>query len=909
MTLAAGTHLGPYQILALLGAGGMGEVYRARDSRLGREVAIKVLPAAFSADADRLRRFEQEARAAGCLNHPNILIVHDIGTHDGAPYIVSELLAGQELRKQLHEGPLPVRQALDYALQTARGLAAAHERGITHRDLKPENLFLTRDGRVKILDFGLAKLKPSKFGGSVDTEAPTSFPQTDPGVVMGTVGYMAPEQVRGEEADHRADIFAFGAILYEMLSGRRAFWGETAAETMTAILKAEPPELAEAGRQIAPGIERLVRHCLEKRPEERFQSAGDLGFALEALSMPSDSRLSAARAMPDAELSQTGTARWRRTIVGSRERWAWMAATILFLLTTLAALYFRPAAREAGAIRFLIPPPENTTYVPPSDLPYSVAVSPDGRRLAFVTTTEGKTRLWVRELSALSAQPLADTEGAACPFWSPDGRSIGFSAEGKLKRVEASGGPPQTLCHGSQWGAPAAWSRDGVILFASGTEGIFRVSADGGEATQVTKPDRSRGEAHHLWPQFLPDGRHFLFLVGLVDKEGEAHNDIYVGSLDSADTRPLLRGGSRAAYVPPGYLLYIRDGTLLARAFDAQALRFTGEPIQVAERLRYFQPTGDGDFSASEGGVLAYQAGAKLSRLAWFNRSGGEIGAVGAPGDYEAPRLSPDGQRVAVNMVDPRTGTTDIWIYELSRGTSTRFTFEPGVENEPIWSSDGRSLAFAADRGGPPSLVLKTLSDPGSGEQLTQTSGWVQFAYDWSPDGKFIIYADGEAKTGNDLWVLPLAGSRKPAPFLRTQFNEGAARFSPDGRWIAYVSEESGRPEVYVRPFQGAAEKWKVSNAGGEEPRWRRDGRELFYLAPDNKLMAVPVKLGENFEAGSPSALFRLEAIRKQYEVEASGQRFLASTPVAGAMPLPITVVVNWTADLGRQGPRGSDAR
>jgi Tol biopolymer transport system component len=880
MALAAGTRLGPYEILALLGAGGMGEVYRARDERLGREVAIKVLPAALSQDADRLRRFEQEARAAGMLNHPNILIVHDIGTHDGAPYIVSELLEGATLRARLDEGPLPVRRSVDYALQMARGLAAAHEKGIVHRDLKPENLFLTGDGRLKILDFGLAKLRPAPPVGGVDTEAPTNLPHTDPGVVMGTVGYMSPEQVRGQEADHRADIFAGGAILYEMLAGQRAFQGKSAVETMHAILRDEPPGLAEMGRNIPPALERIVQHCLEKGPAARFQSAGDLAFNLEALSAASGSTLAARAAV---------TRRLER-----RKLLAWAVAAVLLLAALpFVAAYFRRAPTEAGAIRFSIPLPKNVTFTTDPERHY-LSVSPDGRHLAFAAISEGRALLWVRPLDALRALPLAGTDGAHSPFWSPDSRFIGFFAEGKLKKVAASGGPPQTLCQAPVTTRVGTWSREGTILFPVRGEGIYRVSAAGGAPTQVTKIDPSRNERMHSWPHFLPDSRHFLYLA-TADYQSDT---IYLRSLEAGEARAVVQARSRVEYITPGYLLYVREGTLLAQPFDAGGLRLAGDPFPIAERV-VFQPTGHAAFSASENGVLVYQTGESATRLVWFGRTGQEIGSVGPPGDYRRLGLSPDGQRVAVTVFDPRAGAADLYLYELAREMGARFTFDPGFEGAPVWSPDGRQIVFTSDKNGPPDLHLKALSGAGSDEPLLQLPGRQQ-ALDWSPDGRFIIYReDVDPKTGYDLWVLPLAGDRRPVPLARTQFNETDARFSPDSRWVAYVSDESGRPEVYVQPFQGGGERRRISTAGGSLPRWRRDGKELFYLGADNQLMAVPVKVGEGVEAGVPAALFRIDpAAQADYDVAADGQRFLINAAVTGAESLPITVVLNWTAEL-----------
>lgn len=899
--MSPNTIIGQYRVLSKIGEGGMGEVYRARDTRLNREVAIKLLTASFAQDADRLRRFEQEARATSALSHPNILTIYDIGTHEGAPYIVAELLDGEELREQLNAGPLPVRKAIDYALQIVRGLAAAHENGIVHRDLKPENLFVTKDGRVKILDFGLAKLKPQR-NEPVSSEVATRRQITHPGTVIGTIGYMSPEQVRGQDADHRADIFSFGSILYEMLTGKRAFQAESMAETMAAIVKEEPPDLIEANGKVSPQLERLVRRCLDKRPEQRFQSASDIGFAIEAICASPGSRTDVAM----ANVSETGATRSQWAIAGRYERLIWVGAAVLLTITALTAslLFSHRPPGEARAVRFSISPPQKEAYLPVSDLRSAMAVSPDGRLLALVMATEGKTQLWVRALSDLAATPLAGSEGATNPFWSPDSRYIGFSAEGKLKKIEATGGPPQVLCNASHWGNSATWNRDGVILFASGTDGIFRVSAEGGEPVQISKPDPARNESHRLWPYFLPDGRHYFFLNGEALKEGGATHSIYLGSLDSAATTLLMRGGSRMAYAPPGYLLYVRDGTLLAHPFDAQALRFTADPIPVAEKLSYFQPTGMADYSISENDVLVYRDLGTLRRLTMVNRTGAEIQTIGSSGNYQFPRSSPDGQQFVVNLIDPRTGTTDVWIYELSRENPMRFTFEPGMENNPIWSPDGQKIVFAADRGGPPTLVLRARTDSGPGESLTQTHAWVQKPYDWSPDGKFIIYGDGETNTGDDLWLLPMSGERKPTVYLRTQFNEGNARFSPDGRWVAYVSDESGRPEVYVQSFQGVAGKTKVSNGGGDHPQWRRDGKELVYLSSDKKLMAVPVTTGTTFKAGNPAALFSSETEMSGFDVSTDGQRFLVIMNAAEPTHWPINVVIAWT--VGLKSPRGN---
>ncbi len=620
-----GRTLGAYQVLSLVGRGGMGEVYRAKDSRLGREVAIKFLPPGFSTNADRLRRFEQEARAAGRLNHPNVLAIHDVGTHEGSPYIVSELLEGQTLRDRLQGTALPLRKAMDYALQIARGLAAAHGKGIVHRDLKPENLFITKDGHIKILDFGLAKLR-QKPNAILDAAESTETLNTSSGVIMGTAGYMSPEQVRGDETDHRSDLFTFGAILYEMLSGQRAFQGKSAVETMSAILKEEPPELSKTKPDIPPALEHIAQRCLEKTPEQRFQAASDLAFDLEEV-------------LGSASSSRASAAGQRR----SRERLAWAVAIFLFLVAlALAALHFRRAPTEIGVTRFMVPPPPQTTFAPQS----TVAMSPDGRHLAFAATSEGKTLLWVRSLESPLPRALPGTEGAVSPFWSPDSRSIGFFAQQKLKRIEASGGPAVTLCDVTGVFGSGTWSQSGVIIFSLSVwsyEVLYRVSDSGGQAAPVTMLDPSRQEEGHFRPHFLPDGRHFLYLAS-----GRAQGCTIVGSLDSKETKCVLTGYSTATYAPPGYLLFVREGLLHAQPFDTRRLEVTGDPIPVPEQLQNKKGLWSPSLSVSQNGVLAYESGNPNSQLLWFDRGGRQLGAIGEAREYMHVELSPDGKRLAM---------------------------------------------------------------------------------------------------------------------------------------------------------------------------------------------------------------------------------------------------------------------
>jgi Tol biopolymer transport system component len=888
MPLPEGTKLGRYEIRSKIGEGGMGEVYRARDLQLGRDVAVKVLPSVHALDDDRLSRFEQEARAASALNHPNILIVHDVGSHDRAPYVVSELLEGETLRQRISGAPLAQRRAVGFALEIASGLAAAHSKGIVHRDLKPENIFITKDGRVKILDFGIAKLTEPE-GRTSQTDIPTRRVDTEPGVVIGTLGYMSPEQVRGQTVDHRSDIFSFGAILYEMLSGRRAFHGESAADTMSAILKEDPPDLSDTNQTVSPALERLVSHCLEKHPEARFHSARDLAFALEAISGSSGGSTQTIV----ATASVPARARFSK-----RAPWLVAGVCALAFLVALpfAWLYLRRPPTEApGAVRFLIPPPEKADYA--SDL----VVSPDGRLVVTgVRDASGKESLWIRPLNSWDAHPLAGTELGGGPFWSPDSRSIGFFSGGKLKKIDVSGGLAQPLCDAGGAGG-GTWSRDGVIVFVRNVEGgLYRIPATGGTSTAVTTLDRSRNETVHGWPHFLPDGRHFLYLARSSDA---AKNAIVVGSLDSKETKFLLNAGSSVAYAPPGYLLFARQDTLMAQPFDADKLQLTGEAVPIVGLGRQL-PTSRALFSASETGVLVYRSGSpgEDSQLAWFDRAGRPLGTVGPPGAYSAIRLSPDEKRIALQRLDDEKGTFDICVIDTTSGTTTRLTFDPANDVYPIWSPlDGSHIVFASTRAGAASLYQKPSG--GGKDELLFESDDSKLPNDWSPDGRYILY-QGRSQQNWDLWVLPLGEDRKPAVFLQTAFAEAYGRFSPDGRWITYVSNESGKREVYVRGFPASGAQWQISNGGGEQPHWSRDGKELFYVSPTRKLMAIEVNgSSSSFEAGIRKALFdlRVNVVDRfsDYDVTRDG-RFLVNTLIEQSVGAPVNVVMNWTADLKR---------
>jgi serine/threonine protein kinase len=891
-----GQQLSHYRIVSLLGVGGMGEVYRARDTRLEREVAIKVLPAVYSQDADRLRRFEREAKAVGMLNHPNILTVHDIGTHNGLPYIVTELLEGEELRAQLRRGALPLRRALHYAQQITQGLAAAHEKGIVHRDLKPENIFVNSDGRVKILDFGLAKLKllVTQFKG--DPENPTQIqPEslTSPGVVLGTIGYMAPEQVRGEESDHRSDIFAFGAILYESLSGQRPFIGETAVEVMHAILKAEPPELSETNGRLAPALIQIVQRCLEKRPERRFQTASDLSFALAALSRPSG--------LQSAPLLPIGPGRVAEKIAAflfNHERRLWLAACLLLATTVLVLLYMSQLSLGTPVTRvsLILPKATQTNASAAPDL----ALSPDGRRLVFSATVTGKRQLWLRPLDTFTNQPLAGTDGADSPFWAPDGRYLAFFADNKLKKLDLESGVIETICPAGA-GRGGDWNRNGVILFCSGDGmALSRVNAAGGKSEAATELDAAQGETNHDFPAFLPDGQHYLFHVFGRDAHG-----IYLGSLGAKERKLLIplsadiANSTRAAWAAPNYILYaLNRTTLLARTFDAARLELKGEPFRVAENL-IVSATGNARFTTSANGILAFiqDKDVDTSQLTWHDRQGKRLGVAGPSAPWTDFRLAPDERRAAL-IRSESSKLYSLWLLDLAGGEANRFVTNTDSANFfPVWSPDGQQLAFASARNSPLNLYLKPLAGNVPEERLLATRSQA-YPLSWSPDGRFLIFAQGDSQTRTDIWQLPMFGERQPQPLLRTTADERNGKVSPDGNWLAYESDASGRVEVYVTQFPQPAHSWRVSTGGGTNPHWRGDGKELFFVS-GNKLMAlssINIKGRFEFQAGVPQSLFTPEGTN--YAPSKDGQRFLINVALEKAPAPPINVVLNWAAEL-----------
>jgi serine/threonine protein kinase len=894
MAIQAGQRLGPYEILSAIGAGGMGEVYRARDTRLERIVAVKILPDHLSDRAELRERFEREARTVASLNHPHICTLHDIGQQDGTDFLVMEYLEGETLAQRLQKGPLPLDQVLQYAIEIADALDKAHRKGITHRDLKPGNIMLTKSG-TKLLDFGLAKLKAPSPASPLSQLPTANDAITAQGTILGTLQYMAPEQLEGKEADARTDVFAFGVVVYEMATSKKAFEGKSQASLIAKILEIDPPPMSSLQPMTPPQLDHVVKTCLAKEPDERWQSAGDLCRGIEWIAEGG---------------SQAGVPAPILTKRKNRERLAWSIAAIAVALGVLglgAAAYFHRAPQDTRALRFFVSLPDKAglagSATVTSGQTGSLAVSPDGRWVAFVAgSAEGKYLLWVRSLDALAAQTLAGTDGASSPFWSPDSRFLAFFAGGKLKKTEVSGGSPITLCDAPD-NRGGTWSRNGVIVFAPSYPGILqKVSASGGVPAAATM--LGAGEIAHVRPIFLPDGRHFLYNANTSSASGVP---IYMASLDSNERKLLLNTDGSNVFYTQEHILFLRDTTLMAQPFDSRRLVFTGEAFPVAEEIQT-QPGAPpyGVFSASDTGVLAYQTGtaAAGSQLVWLDRTGKQIGVLGDSGRYGDLELSPDGKRASVSIPDQGGKGRDIWLYDVARGLRTRFTFDPADEFTSVWSPDGSRVVFNSRRKGHLDLFQKASSGAGTEEVLLEDNV-DKYPESWSPDGRFILYSTGgntPRTTGNDLFVLPLSGDRKPFPFLNTQFNEAQGQFSPDGRWIAYRSDESGRGEVYVAPFPGSGGKWQISTGGGIYPRWRRDGTEILYFAPDYRLMSATVNgKGGNFEVGVVKPLFGTRppiGFRYPFDVSADGQRFLINTFPEQATSAPITVVVNWTAGL-----------
>ncbi len=884
----------------------MGVVYKARDTKLERIIALKFLPPKLSTSELDKARFVQEAKAAATLNHPNICTIHDIQEHDGQMFLVMEFVDGQTLQER--KGSLSVKQSIEIGIQIADGLAAAHEKGVVHRDVKPENIMIRKDGIAQIMDFGLAKLRMGR-----ETRL------TKQGSTVGTLGYMSPEQVQGQDVDHRSDIFSLGVVLYELFTGQMPFKGVHETALMYEIVNAEAAPITTIKPEIDPNLDAVVLGCLEKDPKERCQSAAELGRDLRRVKRDS-SRQRASQITGSRKVYQPSDSSLSASLSEDHKRppLAWIAATVVFFLAGLglAILHFRGAPSEVRTYRSSLLPPEKMTLV--SQGSGHLALSPDGRTLAFVARdTAGRSLIWVRSLDALSGRPLIGTDGAEYPFWSPDSRFIGFFAGGKVKKIETSGGPPQTVCE-SGWGRGGTWNQDDVIVFASTTFGpLSRVFASGGLPITLTKLDTSRQENSHRWPCFLPDGKHFLFLAR---GSGDATDAISLGSLDTTEkSEVVLLANSNMAYAA-GRILFVRDQSLMAQPFDATRLQLSGDAVRVFDGVLYGTSFSRAIFSASANGILAYQTGAPHEdrQLVWFDRSGKQLGAASKPGNYIDVRLSPDGKRIAVDLFDPRSRTNDIWLVEMARDVWTRFTFGSSIHRLPVWSPDGAEIAFSAKGKGHLDLYRKATSGSG-GEEVILESDVDKVLTDWSADGKYLAYLTvGDPKTKSDSWILPLSsgrdrGKQDPILFLQTAFNEGAgAAFSPDGKWIAYQSDESGKEQVYVQAFPGPGGKWQISTAGGTRPHWRRDGRELFYLADDNILTAVEVRgnLSE-FEVGAIHPLFKANPALAVgtiaptggtgYDVTGDGQRFLINTFSDHGESSPITLVVGWDEELKKR--------
>lgn len=872
MPLQRGTRLGPYEVLEPIGAGGMGEVYRARDTRLDREVAIKSLPVEWSGDAERRSRFEREARAIAALTHAHICAIHDVGHHEGVDFLVMELLEGETLASRIQRGPLPLAQVLTHAVQIADALDQAHGRGVVHRDLKPGNVMLTRSG-VKLLDFGLAKLRPD---ATPPTDGVTgTAPLTMQGQILGTLPYMAPEQLEGRPVDARTDLFAFGAIVHEMATGRRAFDQSSQASLIGAVLHAVPPPLTEAVAGAPVALSRIVSVCLSKDPQDRWSSAHDVLLQLREIPSSPEAARGSERATP------------------GRDRRAWGVAGIAAMVALVLAVMLvadRTPVPADGALDILSMLPARGTTLDRSEAPQ---ISPDGRSVAFVATDSlGRSGLYVRDRHSAAVRLVPDTDGATMPFWSPDSGSLGFFADGQLKTVSLAGGSAHAI-------APApiprggSWNREGMILFSAQPNlAPFLVPAAGGERTPVPLADGA--VSRRLYPSFLPDGRHYLYL--LLDNP-RANRVVGVASIDSEETKDLLLSRSSVLHAA-GRLLFLRDTTLVAQPFDVRTHTLSGAPTPIAEDVGVNHLTYQGLFSVSDEEALAYQPVTPGSELVWFDRLGRRQHVTGPAADYNSICLTPDGTRIVYDMADPASGSIGLFALGVDDNRPSKLTFGPAVDFYPVCSPTGADVAFSSLRDGPPNLFRLSVNTPGSEQMILQTP-LPDLVTDWTRTG-LIVYSVLNGETNFDIEAVPLAGG--PATtVVATTAEERNGRVSPDGRWIAYVSNESGAFEVYVQPFPGGGAKWLVSTGGGYQPQWRADGRELFYLSPDRQLIGVAVRSGADFSIGPAASLFdtRITAWERanqgvQYAVVADGQRFLVNT--AAEAIVPITLVLNWLA-------------